>query len=223
MNKRSLSFFSIPIIIIAAVFVFLGEKNIFIKKIEPEASAEKQGCVASYMIDSNDALFLQFDKSPGDSELYAAQAGSFKPKYKGAYKALGTAENYRINGEAIAWVDNTDKRIVLDKTYFTDLLFPDATRLKPDEIIEIGKVQAALLSVWPFKKLVSFLLETQIINTYWHISADICLIEEQETAETYTAIFDAKHIYFTNERNVEEYVFAIQIHKETGLIRIMGK
>lgn len=222
--KQYRLFFSLILIIIAsAAFIVLQNKNNSTQKLTgEEIITQGKTCLASYAIDSQGALFLQFDEALTDKKLNRAEADSFKPPYKGAFKALATAEDYRINGEAIAWADNAGKRIVINNLYFDDLQFRDATTLRP-EPLDIGKVKPTLLSIWPSRTLTSFLLETQMIDTYWHIGATVCLAEEQETSEMYTARFKASHEYFTNERNVENYNFAIRVYKKTGLIQIFGE
>ena len=98
----------------------------------------------------------------------------------------------------------------------------DATRIAAGTTKRIGRALPAAISKLGPERLVLFLIEAQIIETYWHIEAKLRLVGEQKTAHAYTARFAGTHIYFTNERNEDPLDFAVSIDLKTGEMGISG-
>ncbi len=209
--------FGLPITIFLAIIFFSASFLLYDnmnRKNQPAGQAKT--CIAKYNTDQSGALFSQLNPP---NEVKAVKAGVVQKQFT----PLTTAEKFTIAGKPVAWVDNTGKQIIVDKNYFSDLKLIDVTKFPLDESDVVGKVDTTILTGRTPREIAGFLIDSQILNTYWHIGADICLREEQDFGSHYIAHFDASHVYFTNERNVENYTFGVQIDKMTGTIAIFGK
>jgi hypothetical protein len=70
--------------------------------------------------------------------------------------------------------------------------------------------------------LFAFLLESQIVETYWHVEARCKLESFKDNGTEATALLSAVHIYFTNSRNEEAYVFTLRFVRKSGELSIAG-
>jgi len=121
------------------------------------------------------------------------------------------------NSEIFA-TDNSTSNLVVNEKYFSDLNKVDATRIEDAKLIGITTtyIQEKLTP----REIFTLLIETQIIQTYWHLGATICLETEENTPENYIANYSASHEYCTNKCQSEEYTFQINLNKESGEIKI---
>jgi len=129
---------------------------------------------------------------------------------------------YTIGSDPLMGRSAATKRVVVSSAYFSDLERADATRIAAGTTKRIGRALPAAISKLGPERLVLFLIEAQIIETYWHIEAKLRLVGEQKTAHAYTARFAGTHIYFTNERNEDPLDFAVSIDLKTGEMGISG-
>lgn len=95
----------------------------------------------------------------------------------------------------------------------------DATRPGQEARRVIGTVRDKRLLADP-ALLFAFLLEAQIIETYWHVEARLVLAAFEDSAASAGASFDGTHIYFTNSRNEEQYAFVLKLDKKTGIMSL---
>lgn len=120
--------------------------------------------------------------------------------------------------EKLIAIDTTTNKLCVNATCFSDLVMVDATRLQDRHIV--GEVKPELMQKINYRQLITFLLKTEIIQSYWHLSADICLKKESEYAEFYEAEYTAVHHYCTNECIDQPYMFTVVINKNTGVIEL---
>jgi len=109
-------------------------------------------------------------------------------------------------------------QLVVDSKYFSDINKVDAIQIEEAQII--GQVTQYHLENSTPREIIISLIETQVIQTYWHLGATICLQSEDNTDNTYTAFFTASHEFCTNKCQSKEYSFALFLDKNTGEIRI---
>lgn len=133
------------------------------------------------------------------------------------YKPVSGLEKY-IKGDAFI-IGRSEKfrRIAVESSLFSELSRGDATR-KTDGKFLIGKYRDIAFNYFKAPELAEFLIESQIVNTYWHVEADFCLTEEEENQTLYRAGYRGKHIYYTNCENEDSLDFSIIIEKKTGNI-----
>lgn len=137
-------------------------------------------------------------------------------------EAIGGLDAYRIDGAPPLLRSKAAKSVVVNKRYFSALARADATRIRPGAVLQIGRFLDTSFRAMTPGKLVSFLLESQIIITYWHIEAQLCLEKESDTAAAYAAWFTGQHVYFTNERNVDPLRFVVRIDRKNGAMTVEG-
>lgn len=114
-------------------------------------------------------------------------------------------------GAAVEQVGN------ISKSSFANLSVHNATETTSTSRV-VGKL---LVTPSFYRDVVLFLLQSKIIETYVHAESEVCLASEKDGPNTYEANFQAKHVYFTNERFEQEYIFVISINKKTGEILLL--
>ena len=114
------------------------------------------------------------------------------------------------------------KKVTVNNQYFSDLRRGDATRLGMGQEHRLGEFRDLAYTRLTPRALVLFLIQSQIIETYWHLEAKLCLLREEDRPDAYQAWFHGVHTYFTNEQNDEPYAFIVTIDKKTGEMILTG-
>lgn len=131
-------------------------------------------------------------------------------------------EKYTIGGDQLMAIKSVHKKVVVNEKYFSDLKKADATNIERGQYQTIGRyLDKSFASMTP-RKLASFLLDAQIITTYWHVEAELCRGEEIENELEYKARFTGRHIYYTSKREEQKLDFVIRIDRKTGELTLLG-
>jgi hypothetical protein len=138
------------------------------------------------------------------------------------YTFFPNLTEYRIDNRALFGRSRSGKFIAVEKRFFSDCKRADVTRLDKDSVIVIGNIDPAALKEMGLKKCAFFLLESQIINTYWHIGSDLELVQEKRDGNIYSARFKGMHVYYTNRKNTGALDFYIIINTATGEMSVRG-
>jgi hypothetical protein len=75
----------------------------------------------------------------------------------------------------------------------------------------VGTIRQWHPPVAPPREIVAFLIESQVIVTFIHSSAEVRLLSESWDGNAYEARLWARHYYYTSEGNVEDYRFDVEI------------
>ena len=118
--------------------------------------------------------------------------------------------------------DIQKKQVVVNRRYFGDLERGDATRLPIETTHALGRFLDLSFARLSPRQLVLLLVKAQIIETYWHIEADLKLMQEEDLPDVYRAWFRGVHTYFTNDQNTDPIAFAVAIDKKTGDMTLVG-
>lgn len=110
--------------------------------------------------------------------------------------------------------------VVVNARYFSNLTRQDVTGRPLRSGGLIGAAKPAALKRWQAAELLGLLLKQQIILTYAHIEADICLTGEQTQHALYSATLTGEHTYYTNSRNVSSFGFEFTLNEKTGEMRV---
>ncbi|RPJ09449.1 MAG: hypothetical protein EHM28_01505 [Spirochaetaceae bacterium] len=129
--------------------------------------------------------------------------------------------DYTLDGLPFLAIDRQARRVVINQNLFSSLTRADATRARSGEKLVIGRITESRLLQEPWN-VFAFLLESQIIETYWHIGATIKLVETKESGSIASASFSGVHTYYTNKKNEEEFKFVIRLDRKNGDIWIEG-
>ena len=125
---------------------------------------------------------------------------------------------YTKNQELLIWKSIESTWLVVNKKYFSDLQQIDLTRFSNIQTVWTFK-DLNFESLSP-KQMFEFLINSQILGTFIHIEANICMLNETDSADLYEATFQAEHIYYTNDRNIDSYSFTFTIDKITWKITV---
>ena len=118
--------------------------------------------------------------------------------------------------------DPQRKDVHINERYFSDLRRGDATRLGKGIEHPIGNFRDLSFKRLSPRQLVLFLLQAQIIETYWHLEAELCMVSEEDKAESYRAQFRGVHRYCTNRCEEDAFAFTVHINKKTGGLILIG-
>jgi len=135
---------------------------------------------------------------------------------------VGSLSRYAVRGAMLMGIEKKTHEPVVSGQYFSPLARLDATRIDPGQSKKLGRLLNVSTSPLALREMVLFLLESQIITTYWHVESVICLASEDDSADVYKASFRGIHKYYTNSYNEEKLDFVITIHKKTGDITLLG-
>lgn len=178
-------------------------------------------CIKEVRITRGRNPFREWDASPAGSK----QAGAPVRAAALAGDDFDTPpglSRYTFEGGRLMGIEKKTREPVVSPRCFSPLTRVDATRIETGQRKEIGKLRCVPGNDISYRDIVFFLLESQVITTYWHIESVICLVSEDDSQDTYRASFRGTHMYFTNARNEDKLDFSIIIEKETGAISLVG-
>ena len=141
---------------------------------------------------------------------------------KGTYEAYPHLAVYQVNSEMMLGKDKVKKRVVINSRYFSTLAKVDATRLPAGTVKSVGKYLDTSSPLLSPRQIVRFLLEAQIITTYWHLESELCLTKEKDGKDVYVSEFTGVHRYCTNQCKTDSLEFTVTIDRNTGDISVAG-
>jgi len=180
-----------------------------------EKVMKENRCIKRYQITRDKNPWLGFTSSYKEEEE-SKKINSISLQ-NSDYQPVPGLEKYVKGDKFIIGRNEKLHRIAVESSLFSELRRGDATR-KSEEKFFIGKFRDSSFKFFKAPELAEFLIESQIVNTYWHVEADFCLVEENESAEFYSAHYKGKHIYYTNCENQDPLDFSVIIEKKTGNI-----
>lgn len=128
---------------------------------------------------------------------------------------------FTLDGEPLLVIDRTQRRVVVNQRAFSAIERVDATRLGKGDRAVLGRVVDAKLRARG-RELVTFLVSSELIQTYMHIGAKLTLGADDDSAKTYRVRVTGTHVYFTNSRHESRLDFEVAIDKQSGEIVVTG-
>lgn len=150
------------------------------------------------------------------TDFVSARAG----RVSGTMSVPENLQKFKIDGRPLMVLDRKGGGLVVDSRYFTGLKRVDATR-NAGGIQVVGRVLDFGLKKLRPRDIVSMLLESQIVGTYWHLHSFLCLENENDDARQYLARLTGTHVYCTNTCHNDPLDFSLKIDKETGKIALI--
>jgi len=129
---------------------------------------------------------------------------------------------FKWNGIWLAGAASKNGPVVVNGDIFSNLKLTTATTKNSDRIT-IGNVNIKWLKKISPWDVVKFILETQIVETSWHLGADLCVVKEDRVGDGTIYRFEGSHRYCTNECVSEDLKFDIGINTRTGEVYLQGK
>lgn len=186
-----------------------------------EEKGDTETCIKKIRITRGQNPFREWDaKSVGSGQAAAAVRAADLQGHD--FVVLPGLSLYMLEGGNLMEIEKKTGEPVVSAKCFSPLARVDATRIEPGQRREVGKLLCAPGRDFSLRDLVLFLLESQIITTYWHIESALCLVSEDDSPGIYKASFRGTHTYFTNTRNEDKLDFSITINRKTGAIVLLG-
>ena len=138
------------------------------------------------------------------------------------YSPVKVVARFTLGGAPLLWFTPDRRRAVLNAKAFGDLQMIDAPRLDAGETKTIGKMTPTGAAQLDGRAVLEFLIGAEIIQTYWHIGAELCLRTEDQGPAGYRAEIDGVHIYYTNEENRDPVRFQFMLSPD-GTLTITGR
>lgn len=172
-------------------------------------------CLKTWHIERHDSPWAGITSAEA---LYTIRAVKKRPAGKNRIvQPAGLA-----TGDFVLFRSERSDAVVVNARYFSDLARQDATGKALRDGGVLGFATPAALQLWSGQALLDFLLTQQVILTYVHIEAKICLLREKEEGNVYQAELSGEHAYYTSRRNVEQFAFLFELDKTTGKMRVMN-
>jgi hypothetical protein len=135
------------------------------------------------------------------------------------WAAIEGSEDAVVDGEPLLWHAPDRSVAFVNARFFSSLIVVDATSL--EGVAEIGTAQPELAIHWQAGEVLRFLIRAGIVRTFAHTHAELVLRKRVTGAARHVEVYDATHVYFTNEENRADYAFALALSFGSGRIEAM--
>ncbi len=183
--------------------------------------ASTETCIKEVRITRGQNPFREWDASPAGSKQAGAPVRAADLQ-RDDFDTPPGLSRYTVEGGKLMGVEKKTREPVVSSRCFSPLMRVDATRIDAGQSREVGKLLCVPGKDISYRDIVLFLLESQVVATYWHVESVICLVSEDDSPDAYRASFRGTHIYFTNTRNEDKLDFSITIDRKTGTISLLG-
>tara|TARA_Y100000589_G_C26865987_1_gene511936 strand:- start:240 stop:686 length:447 start_codon:yes stop_codon:yes gene_type:complete len=133
---------------------------------------------------------------------------------------INRTRNFASNGAY--WLWHHQGALFVHRAAFDTLCCVDVPKLPAGASKIVGKTHLPIHDDGVAQQVVSFLLESDIVTCYWHISANISGRLVRQSNGAFTGHFKGSHLYFTNDANEDSLAFKLSIHSD-GMIHVTGQ
>lgn len=190
-------------------------------------------CVARYTLEHEGSPLAELRELGGwrDDVQDRFPAARIDPAQQ---RQVTTTAGIRLDGRPIAWFSPLLDAVVLDGAAFAPLRRADATSVDADADAGadapqvVGRATARAREALGDRTLLELLLRIEVITTYWHVGADVCLTAEQARAGAYRAELRGVHHALVPPRvfgprtSETRFAFAVEIDPE-GEITVLHR
>ncbi len=182
-----------------------------------EARTPSQKCLQTWHVERHDNPWAGLTGDAAAEEAtFTVRKQASKPDAPNMLKQPGKVPA----GDFVLYRSEKGHAVFVNPAYFSDLNRVDVTARSLRNEGKIGKVTAKALKLWSPTEILGLLIELQIVITYAHIEADICLMRAEEKDGTFRAELSGEHVYYTNSRNVSKFQFVLELNKRTGELQV---
>ena len=179
-------------------------------------------CIRQIRIAKTQDPFRRWDSKPAKTKQTDQRVVRAIDLQGEVLDAVPGLSRYTAGGIMLMGIEKKTGEPVVSGKLFSPLTRADATRIDPGQRKEIGRLLDISSRDLALQDVALFLLESQIVTTYWHVESVICLVAEEDSAGIYKAFFKGIHKYFTNSYNEEKLSFVVAIDRTTGAITLEG-
>jgi hypothetical protein len=185
----------------------------------PEGQAVQQTCSDEWVVRRGDSPWHGYTSSAQEEAAGShVQAVALAP----GFEAPASLARYAAGGRPLLAIDRKARRVHVEAAFFSDLDRPDATRLEKGARAVIGTLKQMPPGL-DYAAVGRFLVESQIIRTYWHIEARLCPGAVQDDAVAWRLELGGVHTYCTDRCQDDPVAFAVRIDKQSGEMSIEGR
>lgn len=179
-------------------------------------------CIQQMRITRTQSPFRKWDSKPAKMKHTDEKVVRAADLNRETFDGVPCLSRYTAGDVMLMGIEKKTGEPVVSAKYFTPLARVDATRMASGQRKEIGRLLDISSRQLTLLDITLFLVESQIVTTYWHVESVICLVGEEDSAGIYRASLGGIHKYFTNTYNEEKLSFAITIDRTTGIITLEG-
>jgi hypothetical protein len=185
----------------------------------PGETGTTMRCIQEVRVARAASPFKEWESRDTQAKRELIRAADLKA---GNYEAIPSLARYEVSGQLLMGIERKTHEPVVSSKYFSPLTRVDATRIETGQKKEIGTFLGASQGAPGFRDVVLFLLESQAVETLWHVESILCLVSEDDSTNRYRAHLQGKHIYYTNRYNEGKLDFFLDIDKSSGRMFLTG-
>jgi len=210
---------------LVVIAIVLGSMSSCRGRVQPLGDPERWNegeCIATYTIDHEHSPLAELRELGGTRDDFQERfpAATIDPTKQ---RPVTATAGFRLEDRPIAWFSADLDLVVLEGAAFAPLRKADPIRNAGGELRRVGRVTSQTREALGDRRVIELLLRLGVIQTYWHLGADLCLSAEPEAKEgKYRAIFSAVHHYATSKDVASGYGFSVTID-ETGQIVVVDR
>lgn len=190
-----------------------------VKPAEPEGpeALDLTKCVATIEVDKASSYLTEIRSKMGFDLPDYVKSFPALPVDKKKAKPLESGSSIRIDDDPLFWWNPETKQAFVDERFFGDLAVVDVPRMAVGDEAAIGTFKGRVKNLIPPRQLVELLIRAGVLQTFWHLEAKVCLVEETGGETSYTGSFAAEHVYFTSEENRDTYSFDVTVGQDGAM------
>lgn len=112
--------------------------------------------------------------------------------------------------------------VQVNSQWFGNLTRYDVTR-ELAKRADVGIATPFTLSRFSPAEIAEVLVRYQLLRTYVHLEATVCLENVTRRGDTTDLQISGSHIYYTSKKHKQGFAFVLRINHESGMINVSGK
>lgn len=187
--------------------------------VAPPVAEEAVMCPSPWKIDHHDSVLSeQRGKGPSWSDF---PVGFPAAAITGDDVPVAVTAPFQIEGAPILYFRPGFSEAVVDARWSGAWTAVDATGLAAGSTAVVARLTPEGRAGLSAARWAELLVRAGMIQTYAHIGAEVCLVEETLPDGAWRGVLRGEHVYFTNEENHAPLAFAVVVAPD-GEIRVTG-
>ncbi|MBN1618419.1 hypothetical protein JW887_03700 [Candidatus Dojkabacteria bacterium] len=173
-------------------------------------------CSESFLVGLSDDSNNDYEYATDDKGDYSEMKAVFDDVTSSiSYVPLDIEENLSIGDSSFLLYSYSTDKVYLNSEFFSNIKRVSVENV--DEKEKIGTYKGYdLPHNYEYSEIFKFLLDTEILYSYEHIPAEICLYKVDDNRQEYVAYYVGEYYVCTNDCLNISYDFKMTLDKETG-------